>query len=88
MEFIPAVCQWIGSEPRSDGEPVCSNAVLPDKSYCYHHYYIVYQMGTTIQHRLRALEYKAFAEEHGDVIDNDFVDDDVVDDDVVDLEEV
>ena len=38
-------CQWIG-----DGEG-CNHQVIPDTSYCHHHYPRIYAVGSSLRRR-------------------------------------
>lgn len=65
-------CQYLGPEydPRTwhethPGEPTpfCGAPVLEGKSYCEHHYHVVYNKGTALRKRHKDLRKKAAMEE-------------------------
>lgn len=49
-----AECTWIGPDteyPRL--QPTCCRAVVPGRSYCEQHLWLVYQQGTALRRRVR-----------------------------------
>ena len=45
-----STCQWMG--PKSESK-TCSNPSVPNKSYCTHHVWSVYQEGSAVKGRKR-----------------------------------
>ena len=50
MAEYATTCEWIG-----DGE-CCTNPSIPNKSYCEHHAWIVYNKGTALGKRKRDIK--------------------------------
>ena len=75
-EFVPTTCQWIGSA-ESEGGIGCNETVLPEKSYCHRHYYMVYERGTSKKTKREIREFEKTIDELNATatvdIDNDLV---------------
>ena len=57
-DIIIRTCQYIGPEqdPRNGPIHYCGAPVIEGKSYCHHHYGLIYQMGTAIRGRRKTKE--------------------------------